>query len=78
MIEEQFVTQLSQKLADQICELLANSIEEILCLSTLIANGELAPNATITDSSNFYEKETGEDCDKCPFCATCLACIINE
>lgn len=56
----------------------ANSIEEILCLSTLVANGELPPNATIGDSINFYEKETGEDCDKCPFCATCLACIINE
>lgn len=32
MNEEQFITQLSQKLADQICELLANSIEEIKAL----------------------------------------------
>lgn len=56
----------------------AESIEDILCLATLIANGELLPNATLDQSQEFYVKETGEDCSICPFNLTCLACIINE
>jgi len=56
----------------------AESIEDILCLSTLIANGELLPNANLDQSKEFYVNETGENCNKCPFKLTCLACIINE
>jgi len=29
-------------------------------------------------SKEFYVNETGENCNKCPFKLTCLACIINE
>lgn len=56
----------------------AESIEDVLCLSTLIANGELSAKATLEDSAEFYKNETGSDCGKCPFNPTCLACIINE
>lgn len=56
----------------------AGSIEDILCLSTLIANGELLPNATLDQSQEFFENEVEEDCGNCPFMLTCLACIINE
>lgn len=56
----------------------AESIEEILCLSTLIANGELPPVAGIHESRNFFVEEVKEDCGNCPFMLTCLACIINE
>lgn len=56
----------------------AESIEDILCLSTLIASGELPPNAELNDSRNFFVNEVKEDCDNCPFNLTCLACIINE
>ena len=56
----------------------AESIEDVLCLATLIANGELPPNASIKDSKDFFTNETKEDCDNCPFKLTCLACIINE
>lgn len=56
----------------------AESIEDILCLSTLIASGELPPSATLDQSKEFYVNETGENCNKCPFKLTCLACIINE
>lgn len=52
-------------------------IEEILCLATLIANGELPPNASIEDSRDFFANETKEDCDNCPFKLTCLAIISN-
>ncbi len=56
----------------------AESIEDILCLSTLIANGELLPNATLDQSREFFVNEVKEDCSNCPFMLTCLACIINE
>lgn len=56
----------------------AESIEDILCLSTLIANGKLSAKAILEDSADFYKNETGSDCGKCPFISTCLACIINE
>lgn len=56
----------------------AESIEDILCLSTLIANGELSTKATLEDSAEFYENETKSNCGNCPFNLTCLACLINE
>lgn len=56
----------------------AGCIEDILCLSTLIANGELSPNETLVDSQSFFKNEVKEDCSNCPFKLTCLACIINE
>lgn len=56
----------------------ASCIEEILCLSTLVSNGELLPNATLDQSQEFFENEVEEDCGNCPFMLTCLACIINE
>ncbi len=54
------------------------SIEDILCLATLITSGELPPSATLDQSKDFYVNETGENCNECPFKLTCLACIINE
>jgi len=56
----------------------ATNIEDILCLSTLIASGELPPDATLDDSAEFFENEIREDCGNCPFMLVCLACIINE
>lgn len=56
----------------------AESIEDVLCLATLVANGELSPVATIRESRNFFVEEVKEDCGNCPFMLTCLACIINE
>lgn len=56
----------------------AECIEDVLCLSTLIANGELSPNGTLSDSQTYFKDEVKEDCGNCPFMLTCLACIINE
>lgn len=56
----------------------ATDIETILCLSTLIASGELSPNGTLEESAEFFEIEAEGDCSNCPFNKTCLACIINE
>lgn len=52
--------------------------EEVLCLATLVASGELPPSATVKDSETFFTEETGGDCSKCPFAAVCLATIIHE
>ena len=56
----------------------AESIEDVLCLSTLIANGELPPNGTLSESRHYFKTEVKEDCGNCPYMLTCLACIINE
>jgi hypothetical protein len=53
----------------------ANTIEEILCLSTLVAVKYLKWNATIEDSKVFQKTTT---CGNCAFNNICLACIINE
>lgn len=56
----------------------AESIEEVLCLSTLIATETLPPSSTVKDSIDFFERVAKEDCSLCPFANICLACIINE
>ena len=56
----------------------AETIEDILCLATLIGSAELAPNSTLEDAKKFYEEIAGGDCGKCLLKSVCLACIINE
>ena len=51
------------------------SLEEVLCLSTLIAVKYLKWNATLEDSKEFQQVTT---CENCAFDTVCLACIINE
>lgn len=54
----------------------AESIEEILCLSVLIATGELPYDSNLYDANEYYKKIG--NCDVCPYYQKCLACIINE
>jgi hypothetical protein len=56
----------------------AETLEDILCLSVLIANGTLPNDANLYDSRNYYKSTVKENCGDCPFCENCLACIINE
>ena len=56
----------------------AKSLEDILCLSVLIASERLLPDATISDSGDYYNNTVNTDCGACPFVDTCLACIINK
>lgn len=56
----------------------SNSIEEVLCLATLIGSAEIAPNSTLEDSKRFLEEVNGGDCNNCLLKRVCLACIINE
>ena len=55
-----------------------DTIEEILCLSTLIALGVLDKNSKLTDAKRYYENTINEDCGACCYIDSCLACIINE
>lgn len=55
----------------------AKSIEDISCLSTLIATKALKPDAKLSDAHNYF-METLEDCGNCPHSKVCLAMIINE
>jgi hypothetical protein len=55
----------------------AISLEEVICLSVLISNGELPYNATIQDSE-IYFCELHRGCCDCKYWENCLAVIINE
>jgi len=50
-------------------------IEEILCLSVLIADDRLHFSATVKDARDFYARVG--NCGNCPVTLRCLACIIN-
>jgi hypothetical protein len=54
----------------------ADTIEEILCLSVLIATNRLKHSATAEDARDYFDS-IGV-CDACPVYTRCLACIINE
>ena len=54
----------------------ANSIEEILCLSALIATGNINHSARVIDARDYFDSIG--TCDSCPANNRCLACIINE
>ena len=56
----------------------ADTLEEILCLATLVAVGELHPESNLGDSLDFFIERTESDCSSCPFCEKCLATIINQ
>lgn len=53
----------------------ADCIEEIICLSVLVAGRILPMGSTIKDASEFYEKT---ECFACPLEQYCLACFINQ
>jgi len=55
---------------------MAHTLEEILCLATLIAKQKLPYNADLSDSENYF-KSINEDCFECPFNNDCLGSILN-
>ena len=57
----------------------AKSIEEILCLSTLIIGGILPVDSSVKDSQDYFDLLSWPgDCSACPLNQKCLACLINE
>jgi hypothetical protein len=55
----------------------AASVDEVICLSVLISQGELPYNATIQNSENYF-CEQSHGCSSCKYRDNCLAVIINE
>lgn len=53
----------------------ADAIEEIICLSVLVAGRILPMGSTIKDASDYYETT---QCFACPLEQYCLACFINQ
>lgn len=56
----------------------ASSLDDVLCLSTLIANCILYPDSGVDDARTRWINEYNGDCQQCPCFKDCLACIINE
>lgn len=57
----------------------ATTIEDILCLATLIAVGRLPEDSEVADAIGYYDSLPVEDgCEACPFHLKCLAYIIGE
>ena len=56
----------------------AKTIEEILCLATLITSGELSSEGALEDSEDYFIETLKSDCGSCKFCNICLATIINQ
>lgn len=58
----------------------ASGIEDIFCLATLVAVGELGSRAALSESQAYWKRldEAGKDCGDCPHCERCLAYILNE
>jgi hypothetical protein len=54
----------------------AKSIEEVICLSSLIAAKLIPDNSTMETIDIWLEKH--EDCNNCPLIKICLAERINE
>jgi hypothetical protein len=55
----------------------ASEIEDIICLSSLIAAGNLPPDADMQDVERYFNK-IFQECSNCPLFKKCLACKINE
>jgi len=58
----------------------AGSIEEVLCLATLVASGILPDYSDTVDAARHYQalEQMNKDCSDCLCFNKCLACIINQ
>lgn len=56
----------------------ATSLEDVLCLSTMIANGNTLQVENVDSAREEYLRTFDGDCQKCPYHENCLACFINE
>lgn len=55
----------------------AQSLEDVLCLSTLMAGKILLNSASLEESKHYYNTLL-DGCNDCKLSQVCLACIINE
>jgi hypothetical protein len=56
----------------------ATTLEDVLCLSTMIANKNPLHAENVNDARDEYLRTFNGDCQQCPYHQDCLACFINE
>lgn len=56
----------------------ATNLGEVLCLSTLIAVGELGKLSDVDSSTRMWVEKYGGHCPNCPYNNSCLASLIGE
>lgn len=56
----------------------AGTLEDVLCLSTMIANKNPLKAENVDDARDEYLRTFNGDCNECPYHENCLACFINE
>jgi hypothetical protein len=56
----------------------ATTLEDVLCLATIIANKNTLQVENVDDAREEYLRTFDGDCVKCPYHEDCLACFINE
>ncbi len=56
----------------------ATTLEDVLCLSTIIANKNTLQVENVNDAREEYLRTFDGDCLKCPYHENCLTCFINE
>ena len=56
----------------------AKTIEDIMCLTVLIAKKEIPYNSKVSDAAVWMHDNLADDCFACKYVEDCLACIINE
>ena len=54
------------------------TIEDILCMTTLFAGGLIDYPPTLEKADAYYHELGVKTCDVCPMTDKCLACVINE
>lgn len=72
---EEFIKELQKRNA---MFLHAGTLEDVLCLSTIIANRNTLQVENVDDAREEYLRTFDGDCQECPYHENCLACFINE
>jgi hypothetical protein len=54
------------------------SLEDVLCLATIIANKNTLHVENVDGAREEYLRTFDGDCQNCPYHENCLACFINE
>lgn len=56
----------------------ASTLEDVLCLTVMIANGNYFEVYSVDEARAKYLESFHGDCLECPYHDNCLACFINE
>jgi hypothetical protein len=55
----------------------ATTLEDVLCYTVLTAHNEYKPE-NVNEAREIWIRDFEGECTKCPYCAHCVACMMNE